>query len=510
MIRFELGETQTVAPERRIISGLVVPWDRVGRTSIGEVSVASGAVRLPGELSRVKLLGGGHDWETPVGYAVSADNTAEGLVMAFKIAETPAGDMALLEAGAKVRDAFSVELDNVESRDGVVVGAELIAVAQLAIPAFSDARVVSVAAQHTTGETMSESTPERTEPDTPDTDAPETETEVERETETERETRRERPASAASRPVGLAAGGAPSLTAGRKLSTLYAALAGRATDGDMSPDMTAALYDITHSAHAWIQPSQWENELWAGVGYTRRIVPLLTNRDLTSYKITGWRWKTKPYMDTYAGDKAEVPTNPAATEAVETTAARLAGAHDIDRKFRDFGDTAFFQAYYEAMAESWAIRTDTIAAEFLVANATESGSADDVIMAADIGAEAVEDNTGVGANFALVNPTDWRTLMGVTAQSKPAFLDLLPFPPNRLIRTKLVEAGTVIVGAKQAVSWYERAGSPIRVETVDLAHGGIDGGVFGYYATLLNNAGGLVSVAIGSGGGARSGSKGSK
>lgn len=503
MIKFEMGAAESADSAARIISGVVVPWDRVGRTSIGEVSISPGAVRVPAELSRVKLLGGGHDWETPVGYAVSAENTDVGLVMAFKIASTPAGDMALLEASAKVRDAFSVELDNVESRNGVVTGAELVAVAQLAVPAFADARVVSVAAQRNRGGTMSEhetETETETEHETERESAPEVEREVEHETETERETRRERPTSAAARPVGLSAGSAPQARpSGRRMPTLYAALASRATDGDLSPEMTAALYDVTHTANSWVQPTQWENELWAGVGYARRIVPLLTNRDLTSYKITGWRWKTKPQVDEYAGDKAEVPTNPAVTESVDTTAARLAGAHDIDRKFRDFGDTAFFQAYYEAMAESWAIKTDTIAATFLTANATAAGNAADVLMAVDIGAETVEDNTNVAASFALVNPTDWRTLMGVTSETKPAFLDLLPFPPSRLIRTKLVGAGTVIVGAKQAVSWYERAGSPIRVETVDLAHGGIDGGVFGYYATLLNNAGGLVKVTIGSG-----------
>ena len=40
---------------------------------------------------------------------------------------------------------------------------------------------------------------------------------------------------------------------------------------------------------------------------------------------------------------------------------RLAGAHDIDRKFRDFGDDSFFASYYAAMTESYAQLSDAAA-----------------------------------------------------------------------------------------------------------------------------------------------------
>jgi hypothetical protein len=73
----------------------------------------------------------------------------------------------------------------------------------------------------------------------------------------------------------------------------------------------------------------------------------------------------------------------------------------------------------------------------------------------------------------------------------------MPVPISGFKPSPIVPAGSTIVGAKPAISWYEREGSPIRVETVDLAHGGIDGGVFGYYATLLNDERGLVSANFG-------------
>ena len=36
------------------------------------------------------------------------------------------------------------------------------------------------------------------------------------------------------------------------------------------------------------------------------------------------------------------------------------------------------------------------------------------------------------------------------------------------------------------MTFYELPGSPIRVEAIDMTKGGIDPGVFGYYATMVN------------------------
>ena len=52
----------------------------------------------------------------------------------------------------------------------------------------------------------------------------------------------------------------------------------------------------------------------------------------------------------------------------------------------------------------------------------------------------------------------------------------------------------MVVGQKAAVNFYELAGSPVRVNALDLARGGIDHAVYGYHAELLAKAAGLVKV----------------
>jgi hypothetical protein len=267
----------------------------------------------------------------------------------------------------------------------------------------------------------------------------------------------------------------------------------RVVSGESRPEVEAALTDITQGGNPLVTPDQYAGQLWSGLDYTRRFVGLMAAGTLTSWKGTGWRWVTPPEVDDYAGDKAAVPSNAVETEDEPWTAGRLAGAHDIDRKFRDFKDDEFFAAYYHAMTMSYARKSDIKARAFLVANAT-AGTAvvGNLLKAAATVVQRVEDATdGAQADWIMVNSADKLALLDITDADVPAFLDTWNIDPGSFIGTTGVPAGTVVAGNRNASEFKELPGSPIRVETVNIVNGGIDGGVFGYYATLLHEATGL-------------------
>jgi hypothetical protein len=73
--------------------------------------------------------------------------------------------------------------------------------------------------------------------------------------------------------------------------------------------LTAALADITNSDLPLFQrpAGAIPQQLWANVGYTRRFVPLLTPKPLTSYKFGGWEFTQRPRSVTGPGTRPRSP-----------------------------------------------------------------------------------------------------------------------------------------------------------------------------------------------------------
>lgn len=496
-------QVATAGLEDRTIKGLVLPYGATGGTSLGPVTASKGSVRIPPDLSRVKLYfghstdpGGFHS----VGFATAASEDADGIRMTFKVAKTPAGDTALLEAAEGVRDGLSVELYGARTNaraqltDGLITAVSLVPV-----PAFDDARV-------TAGQQDNQDNAGDDDADDDQNDGADDNT---GDDEGENVTDQNLDPKAGDDTAGTATAGAP------PASTVTAGQAGRMTLQDRplsldqateaiaslaagTPNATAALKDITSSGVLTALAPAWLGELWSGQPFTREIVPTFTQSNLTGRKAVGWRWKEKPKVADYAGDKADVPSNIASTESVEVEAKRLAGAHDIDRAFWDFGDTEVLNGYFAAMTQSYAHESDDRAAKFAVASAAKNKVAaqPDLIHAAAKARQVIKLATRTEAATYLVHPDDAFELLEITTLDNPAYLDLLGVDPAKFITSDQAKKGSVIAYAKPAMTFFELPGSPIRVQAEHIAQGGRDAALFGYYATLLNNQAGVVEVPL--------------
>jgi phage head maturation protease len=132
----------------RTIAGRIVTFEETGNASIGKVQFAAGSIEPTAVLLNLE-----HDRTRRIGKtletSLSTDST--GIDATFKIAETTAGNDALVEAMEGLRDGFSVEVsfDEYETlKDGTVriLAGELTAVALTSEPAIRSARVETVAA----------------------------------------------------------------------------------------------------------------------------------------------------------------------------------------------------------------------------------------------------------------------------------------------------------------------------------------------------------------------------
>lgn len=507
---------------KRTVTGLVVPWNTPGRTSAGPVSVAEGAVKLPADLGRVKLLRDHSDTAnfSPVGYATAAEVTDEGLKMSFRIAEGDDGDAALADVKNRVRDALSVELVDTKVTNGTLKSGNLTAVALVPIPAFAEARVEMLTAAATDpaddedddeldqdvedDETVDPvdddaelviETDEQLETTDTETDPVEDDEDDETEKETNNMGPKKNKLAAARVPSGLKVNQKPALTFSQAVETIA-----NMRTGTASPELTAALADITRSANPAVSAPQWLGELWEGSEYQREIIPTMTIKPLTKLKAVGWRWTQKPEIEDYAGDKAEIPTNEVSTEPVETTANRMAVGHDIDRAYFDFNETEFLEGFFRARTIDYAMKSDAKAAAFLNTSAstgTTVASEPDLLHAAARARLVVKRQVRVEPSAYLVHPNSLFGLFDITQLDNPAYLDLLGVKPERFIATDLVPENEVVAYAKESVTWFELPGSPIRVDAERIDLGGRDSAVFAYWATLLNNQAGIVRVPFG-------------
>lgn len=512
-VQIEAGDLLASAPARQI-SGLLLPFGETGRTNLGRVRVAPGAVQLPPDPS-VVTLNTDHQRNQPVGRAIDLHATDRGVRATFAVARTPEGDDLLAEVAAGKRTKLSAEVTGLVIRGGQIVAGRLYGAAAVEAGAFPSASLLAADVGEEVAEVVTDTTTTITTDEGTETYTDHYETTYEYEPtdaapaeDDPQEEDDDMPAATA--PADLAARRQATRTNPRApkiehIGDLFAAVAQGHRNRDA--DLLAALSDITSASHTpHVTPPQFVGELWEGLGYERQYIPLFNHADLTSWYINGWRWLVKPEVAAYTGNKTEVPSNQPTTEAVQIEAERIAGAHDIDRKYKDFGDTGFIESYYRAMTESYAEVSDVTVLDQVLAEitATPVGTVPSGIPVGLVGVVRgylkVLRATRRKPTFALVSDALFEEILFTTATDVTPYLEALLGKPggfeDGFIRPTVDLADDqVFVGVKDAVTVHELGGgSPIRVDALDVAKGGEDHGVFGYLGVNIHREDGLALI----------------
>jgi hypothetical protein len=527
------GQLLTADANARVLTYRLLPYGEEGHTSVGRITASAGVLDLPADPATMHL-NIEHDRGRPVGRGITLTEEPSGLVASFAISRTTSGDDLLTEAVDGLRPGASVEILDPVIRAGQLIGGQLVHAGAVTQPAFPSALLVAADAgtlpTPDTGQTADTSGVRRPVSDaetgqalshlddTTDDDPADPATEADDDTDPAfpdppadlppaGSTDLEEPpvtTSPAAAPADLRAS-ASTGSESRTASEVFALIAQAHATKD--PVLLAALADITQSGIAGdLSQSQWLGELWSGRAFARQVVPMLNHGDLTSFKVDGWRWVTKPTVDTWTGDKTAVPSNAVDTEPQSVPATRIAGAHDIDRIFRDFDVSGFWESYYRAMTESYARKSDAAVTADLIAAApaveagtVPAGVSKGMVMIVD-GALSIID-TAV-PSFAIVGSDLYRDILLTRSDDVLAYLNAaLGLEDGTVGSFRIVPssasalAGKVLVGAREAATVHELSGSPIRAEALDISKGGVDTGLFGYLAVVFHDEDALALVA---------------
>ena len=99
---------------RRLISGVVLPFNTIGNTSAGPVIFESGSVEIP-EARRIKLLAQ-HSQNDPIGRAQSFQVTQDKIYGTFKVSASQKGTDYLTLASEDLVSSLSIGVDVVKAK----------------------------------------------------------------------------------------------------------------------------------------------------------------------------------------------------------------------------------------------------------------------------------------------------------------------------------------------------------------------------------------------------------
>lgn len=496
------GELLTASVDDRTLSYKLLPFGSTGSTNLGKITASKGAVTIPENVAGLPV-NLEHDYRQPVGKFTTIEETDEGLFATVSIARTTAGNDALELAASGLRTGISVEIDQPVIRAGALTAGVLSGAGLVVRPAFAEAQLVA----SDFGDIEEPSTPEDPE-EAPiaeadaDASTPEKESEM-----TENATvPAELQAAHSGAVVPKTFNSAAALIAqayGARDTKLAAALEESGIVGEES--LHAALSNITNTAHKDnVEQPAWLGELWSGKSYVRKYAPLVQAGNLTSWKVEGFKWTALPTVGDYSGDLAEIPSTGATSTYYSTEASRLAGGIKVDRKYVDFGNSDTIASLLRGAATDYALKSDAKVINFIKANNTPvTGSA----APAGVSATAAKIVDGALAminfaqpSFALVGTAAYRDLLLTKEHDSLKYLQsslgleggaLAGF---QILPSADIGANDVYVGAREAITFFELGGSPIRVEALDVSKGGFDEALFGYYALVLNDVRGIRKV----------------
>lgn len=499
----------------RTVTGMLLPFGEVGRTSVGKLQVGPGVVTIPADPS-VVYANSEHDRWANVAHATQITETAQGILASWKIAQIPEGDELLTDLEAGKRAYLSVELAPGAriAAGGVIKSARLAGAAFTSTPAFESAAIYASATETEQENTMPET--ETLEPVTASAPAAPQPAAPATVPESVLASRRANPA----KPKTLGRREAMELFARRARGQALDSADASRLDQTLAAPVFAALdfVDFSGTAGDTAEISevqgipQWLGQLYQGE-YSQGLTvvsDLIGKRPLTSRSVTGFKVTTFPTGGAWAGNGAAITSGGFKTDPQGPyNAVSWAGADSIGREFFDFGiDAALMDAYFGYQIKNFwhavdqAILTAITPATAVVADdptGLSIGAAWSQIIDAMM---LVINNYGGLPNFVLVEPSLYKAAMKIPTVDALGYLSAALHVSNGDLEgltirpdiTHTLATGDVLAGnGTEGATLYTLPGIPVRAQALN-AIGSIDVGLIGYYLALLNNANSFALV----------------
>jgi HK97 family phage prohead protease len=495
---------------KRTITGTIVTWNEQGNTSVGPTVFAADSI----EMKPVKLLLE-HDRTRPIGKMVAHNVTSSGIEATFKIANTMAGEDALVEATEGLRDGFSVgaQINEWTNVKGImqITSATLDEVSLVTDPAIDSARVSEVAASENEEKKDSDLA-------TADSEKP---------TEGDQVSDTTAPAPAVEEAVeaakaNMVEAARPAFYTAPRLEftkAKYLENSVRAKLGDDAARQYVMAADDTTSNNAGLIPTRQLTE----------VINPLSNADRSTIDAISRGVLPDAGMSFEIPKITAVPTVEDENEGdaiVETgmtnsfltvNVNKYAGGQTFSVELLDRSNPVFFDELVRQMEYAYALATDKFVATTIVSSGqlaptTQANTATGLLgFVAEAAAEVYADSLGFARNL-IVTPEQWSKIMSYNDSGRPIYTASQPqnaggaVSPQSLrgnvagldlyvsralginLSAAPVGDGSMIVINPDSYTWYES--SRFRLQTNVALNGQIEVAYYGYGALATKVANG--------------------
>jgi phage head maturation protease len=500
----------------RTITGAIVTFEETGNTSIGKTQFAKGSIEAAPVLLNLE-----HDRSRRIGKTLMMEKTDSQILATFKIAETTAGNDALVEAAEGLRDGFSVEvsIDEYETlKDGTVriLAGELTAVALTSEPAIRSARVSSVAA--TEGDENSESTEDADA--TPTTEGDEVDNTVTNAETVETVEAAQSVTAAATAVGGFTAKPRIEVTAAKYMeNTIKASL------GDEEAKRYVMAADNT-SDNAAFNPTPQMTTIINGLAtMVRPSIDAISRGTLPSSGLTFEIPKVTTLPSAAAADEdAAFSETDQQSSFLSVTVKKFASQQKFSVELLTRSNPAFYDELYRNMVAQMAAAQDAYVNAAIITGATADGTtittyptAAELLGFVSRGAASVYNATkGLPNPFAtnlIANTAQWSNIMGLNDSGRPIYTASQPMNAGGVASPRSLRGnvagldlfvtpntaagtdtdGSLIIVNPDAYTWYEDpAQYSLRAEST--ADGSITVGLYSFGACATKIGAGAFKV----------------
>ena len=425
------SEIEAADVERRIIAGIVVPFNKVGYTSVGPVIFESGSIKIP-DTKNVKLLAN-HDSTNPIGRAQSFQTNDNQITGSFKISSSATGQDFLIRASEGLIASLSIGVEVISSKpskDGTLYVQEAVMkeVSLVESPAFSDAVVTKVAASEGEPEVTPDPTPTNESEavvDTQTTEAVVTETPAAETVEASRQTIK------AAAPYITSSVRSPITSMGS-----YALHSIKAKLGDDDSALYVRAAADSTSTNPAFNPTQYLSNFVSNTNFGRAAIDACTKAALPAAGFTinvpSLITPSQTAPTVAAAAESGTPSNTGMTSAYQSyTVSKYAGQQTISLELIDRSDPIFMDQLMIQLERAYMKATDAAVIQAFIDNGTAAtataNSAAGLISFLSTESAAAYAGTSYFAKNVVIGSGTWAAAMGYTdSTGRPIFNTTIP------------------------------------------------------------------------------------